>query len=97
MEGAKRFDVVIIPIGGGTSVSGALECPENEMRSICSLDMSLMDKIIYIDDENFLCRAQVMLFFVSSIRSGGGGGESLYNKESPFEIQRKTLSVTCRR
>ncbi|MCP9258278.1 Alkyldihydroxyacetonephosphate synthase, peroxisomal [Dirofilaria immitis] len=49
---------IIIPIGGGTSVTGALECPNEEARSICSLDMTLMDAIIYIDDKNLLCRAQ---------------------------------------
>ncbi|VBB28817.1 unnamed protein product, partial [Acanthocheilonema viteae] len=61
IDGAKKFDVVIIPIGGGTSVTAALECPSEEARSICSLDMTLMDAIIYIDDKNLLCRAQVML------------------------------------
>ncbi|KAL4003397.1 FAD linked oxidases C-terminal domain family protein [Acanthocheilonema viteae] len=58
IDGAKKFDVVIIPIGGGTSVTAALECPSEEARSICSLDMTLMDAIIYIDDKNLLCRAQ---------------------------------------
>uniref|UniRef100_A0A915PY59 Alkylglycerone-phosphate synthase n=1 Tax=Setaria digitata TaxID=48799 RepID=A0A915PY59_9BILA len=58
IDGAKKFNVVIIPIGGGTSVTGALECPAEEARSICSLDMALMDAVIYIDNENFLCRAQ---------------------------------------
>lgn len=59
-----KFDVVIIPIGGGTSVTGALECPSDEARSICSLDMALMNEIIYVDEKNFLCRAQVMLIFL---------------------------------
>uniref|UniRef100_A0A158Q859 Alkylglycerone-phosphate synthase n=1 Tax=Elaeophora elaphi TaxID=1147741 RepID=A0A158Q859_9BILA len=58
IDGAKEFNVVIIPIGGGTSVTGALECPSEEARSICSLDMALMNAIIYIDDKNLLCRAQ---------------------------------------
>uniref|UniRef100_A0A8R1XZ63 Alkylglycerone-phosphate synthase n=1 Tax=Onchocerca volvulus TaxID=6282 RepID=A0A8R1XZ63_ONCVO len=58
IDGAQKFDVVIIPIGGGTSVTGALECPSEEARSICSLDMTLMNAIIYIDDRNLLCRAQ---------------------------------------
>ncbi|VDN06250.1 unnamed protein product [Thelazia callipaeda] len=58
MASGKNFDVVIIPIGGGTSVTEALKCPEDEARTICSLDMALMDRIIYIDEKNFLCRAQ---------------------------------------
>lgn len=58
VEGASKFNVVIIPIGGGTSVSNALNCPENEMRTICSLDLALLNKILWIDEKNLLCRAQ---------------------------------------
>lgn len=58
VDAANKFNVAIIPIGGGTSVSNALNCPNEEHRTICSLDMSIMDKIIYIDETNFTCRAQ---------------------------------------
>ena len=34
VEAAVKYDVVVIPYGGGTSVSGALECPEGEKRMI---------------------------------------------------------------
>ena len=37
---------------GGTNVSGALMCPEHEQRPIVSLDMTEMDKILWIDEEN---------------------------------------------
>lgn len=67
IDGAKKFNVVIIPFGGGTSVTGALECPIEEARSICSLDMALMNAIIYIDNKNFLCRAQVIVISISFI------------------------------
>lgn len=39
---ANKYQIVIIPFGGGTSVSGAVTCPENEQRCICSLDTSQM-------------------------------------------------------
>ncbi|KAI1725288.1 FAD binding domain-containing protein [Ditylenchus destructor] len=55
---ANELDIALIPFGGGTSVSDALNCPENEQRLICSLDMSLINKIIYIDENNRTCRAQ---------------------------------------
>uniref|UniRef100_A0A914DPH9 Alkylglycerone-phosphate synthase n=2 Tax=Acrobeloides nanus TaxID=290746 RepID=A0A914DPH9_9BILA len=58
VEGANKFDAVIIPIGGGTSVSNALDCPKEETRSICSLDLALLNKILWIDEKNLLCRAQ---------------------------------------
>lgn len=40
------------PVLGGTNVSGALECPVNEKRPIISLDMTEMDKILWIDEDN---------------------------------------------
>jgi alkyldihydroxyacetonephosphate synthase len=51
---ANEHNVVVIPFGGGTSVSGALTCPSNETRMIVSLDMHEMNKIKWIDNENML-------------------------------------------
>ncbi len=39
-------------------MASALECPADEMRCIVSLDMSEMNKIIWIDPKNQLCRAE---------------------------------------
>lgn len=38
----NQHNVVIIPFGGGTSVSGAVSCPVNEKRCIVSVDTSQM-------------------------------------------------------
>jgi alkyldihydroxyacetonephosphate synthase len=46
---ANQYNVVIIPFGGGTSVTNALSCPKNEERMIISLDLSRMNKIKWID------------------------------------------------
>ena len=40
------------PSAGGTNVSGALECSPGEKRPIISLDMTEMDRILWIDEEN---------------------------------------------
>uniref|UniRef100_A0A671YFE0 Alkylglycerone-phosphate synthase n=1 Tax=Sparus aurata TaxID=8175 RepID=A0A671YFE0_SPAAU len=42
VELACKHNVCVIPYGGGTSVSSALECPPEETRSIVSLDTSQM-------------------------------------------------------
>uniref|UniRef100_A0A8C6TID3 Alkylglycerone-phosphate synthase n=1 Tax=Neogobius melanostomus TaxID=47308 RepID=A0A8C6TID3_9GOBI len=42
VELACKNNVCLIPFGGGTSVSSALECPPEETRSIVSLDTSQM-------------------------------------------------------
>ena len=51
---AGKHNVVLIPFGGGTSVSGALECPADERRMIVSVDMHRMNKILWVDKENLL-------------------------------------------
>lgn len=43
---------LILLIVGGTNVSGALECSPDEIRPIVSLDMTEMDNILWIDEDN---------------------------------------------
>lgn len=52
VESAVRHNVVIIPFGGGTSVSGGVECPPNETRMILSLDTSQMNRILWVNQDN---------------------------------------------
>jgi alkyldihydroxyacetonephosphate synthase len=56
VELANQLDVVVIPFGGGTSVTLAVQCPESESRTIISLDTSQMNKILWIDDDNLVAR-----------------------------------------
>ena len=49
---AVRHDVCLIPFGGGTCVTEALLCPENENRMIVSVDMKRMNRILWIDPVN---------------------------------------------
>lgn len=51
---ANRCNVVVIPYGGGTSVSGAISCPEDESRTIMSLDTSQMNRFLWLDEENLV-------------------------------------------
>ena len=53
VQWANEFNVVIIPFGGGTSVSKALECSKKESRMITSLDTSQMNNILWIDKNNW--------------------------------------------
>lgn len=55
---ANDCGVCVIPFGGGTSVSSALECPSNESRMIVSLDMTKMNKILWVDYENMTMCAE---------------------------------------
>uniref|UniRef100_A0A6Q2ZIC0 Alkylglycerone-phosphate synthase n=1 Tax=Esox lucius TaxID=8010 RepID=A0A6Q2ZIC0_ESOLU len=58
VELACKHNVCVIPYGGGTSVTGALECPPEEMRCIVSLDTSQMNRILWIDEKNLVARIE---------------------------------------
>ncbi len=52
VQSAKENHFTLIPYGGGTSVTHALKCPENETRPILSVDMKRMNRILWIDPVN---------------------------------------------
>lgn len=54
IESARKHNAALIPFGGGTNVTDALRCPENEKRFIVSVDMRRMNRIRWIDPENRL-------------------------------------------
>jgi alkyldihydroxyacetonephosphate synthase len=55
---AARHDVCLVPFGGGTSVSCALKLPDNETRMIVVVDMRRMNKILWLDRENYRASIQ---------------------------------------
>jgi alkyldihydroxyacetonephosphate synthase len=50
---AAEHNVCLVPYGGGTSVSCALQLPAEETRMIVVIDTRRMNKIEWIDHENF--------------------------------------------
>uniref|UniRef100_A0A7N8YBX8 Alkylglycerone-phosphate synthase n=1 Tax=Mastacembelus armatus TaxID=205130 RepID=A0A7N8YBX8_9TELE len=58
VELACKHNVCLIPYGGGTSVSNALECPPEETRSIVSLDTSQMNRVLWIDEKNLTAHVE---------------------------------------
>jgi len=55
---ANKYDVVIVPYGGGTNVTSALSLDVNEKRMIVSLDMTRMNAIKWVDKENMMACVQ---------------------------------------
>jgi alkyldihydroxyacetonephosphate synthase len=51
-------DAVLIPFGGGTSISGSLEAPAGETRPVISLDLSRLASVLAIDPVSRLARVQ---------------------------------------
>uniref|UniRef100_A0A674DUL8 Alkylglycerone-phosphate synthase n=1 Tax=Salmo trutta TaxID=8032 RepID=A0A674DUL8_SALTR len=58
VELACKHNVCLIPYGGGTSVTSALECPPEETRCIVSLDTSQMNRILWIDEKNLVAHVE---------------------------------------
>ena len=51
---ANKHNVVLVPFGGGTTVSQSLKLPSNENRMIISVDMTRMNQVKWVDKENNL-------------------------------------------
>lgn len=62
VNSASKHNVVVIPFGGGTSVSGSIFCPQNEQRSIVALDTSQMNKLLWLDRENLTACFEAGIF-----------------------------------
>ncbi|NET58152.1 MAG: FAD-binding oxidoreductase, partial [Symploca sp. SIO2E6] len=52
IELATEYNVCLVPFGGGTSVSCALQLPATETRMIVAVDMRRLNQIEWIDKEN---------------------------------------------
>lgn len=50
VEGAKEYNVALVPFGGGTSVSWAVAIPRSETRVIAVIDTSQMVRAFALND-----------------------------------------------
>ena len=84
IELSSKFNICLIPYGGGTNVTRALSIPENEDRMVVSVDMRRMSKIEWINSEDRrVC-----------VQAGITGGELIeVLKEKGFTIGHEPDSV----
>jgi alkyldihydroxyacetonephosphate synthase len=62
LRAALDADAVVIPFGGGTSISGSLEAPRAETRTVVSVDLARMDRVLEIDETSRLARVQAGVY-----------------------------------
>jgi alkyldihydroxyacetonephosphate synthase len=62
LRAAMSSDAVVIPFGGGSSISGSLEVSPAETRPVISVDLVRLDKLISIDRSSRLARVQAGVF-----------------------------------
>ena len=51
---ANKHDVALVPFGGGTNVTHALLLNHYEKRMIVSVDMTRMNKVLWVDKRNMM-------------------------------------------
>jgi alkyldihydroxyacetonephosphate synthase len=62
LRAALDANAVVIPFGGGSSISGSLEAPPAEHRPVISVDLERLNKVLTIDSSSRLARVQAGVF-----------------------------------
>jgi alkyldihydroxyacetonephosphate synthase len=62
LTAALDADAVVIPFGGGSSISGSLEPPAGETRPVISVDLARLDRVLDVDSASRLARVQAGVF-----------------------------------
>ncbi len=62
MAAALHADAVVIAFGGGSSISGSLEAALTETRTVISVDLGRLDRVLAVDDTSRLARVQAGVF-----------------------------------
>src|SRR5919106_1402509 len=58
MRAALEADAVVIPFGGGSSISGSLEAERDERRPVISIDVGRLNRVLGVDATSQLARVQ---------------------------------------
>ena len=78
----------LIPFGGGTNVSHATRCPtlEQEPRPIISVDMRLMNQVLWVDETNGLANVQAGITGVDLVRQMKERGYTIGHEPDSIEF-----------
>jgi alkyldihydroxyacetonephosphate synthase len=74
LRAALEEDAVVIPFGGGSSISGSLEPEPEETRPVISVDMSRMNRVLSVDATSQLARVEAGVFGPDLERQLGAQG-----------------------
>nr|XP_034990501.1 alkyldihydroxyacetonephosphate synthase, peroxisomal isoform X2 [Zootoca vivipara]XP_034990510.1 alkyldihydroxyacetonephosphate synthase, peroxisomal isoform X2 [Zootoca vivipara] len=86
VELACKHNICIIPYGGGTNVSNALQCPADEKRTIVSLDTSQMNRIHWIDEKNLTAHVEAGIVGQDLERQLGESGYCMGHEPDSMEF-----------
>jgi alkyldihydroxyacetonephosphate synthase len=74
VRAAVEQDAVVIPFGGGSSISGSLAAEPGEKRPVISIDMSRLNRVLSVDATSQLARVQAGVFGPDLERQLGAQG-----------------------
>jgi alkyldihydroxyacetonephosphate synthase len=84
LRAAIAADAVVVPFGGGSSISGSLEAAAEERRPVISVDLARLDKLLAIDGASRLARVQAGVFGIELERQLGAQGYTLGHYPDSF-------------
>ncbi|MGH7287691.1 MAG: FAD-binding oxidoreductase [Myxococcota bacterium] len=96
LELAREHGACLVPFGGGTNVTDALRCPPAERRTIVSLDLRRMNRVLWIDPVNHSAEIQAGATGLEIEEQLRGHGFTLGHE--PDSIEHSTLGgwiATC--
>jgi alkyldihydroxyacetonephosphate synthase len=62
VRAALDADAIVIPFGGGTSISGSLQPPADDERPVISVDLHRLGRVLEIDEVARLARVQAGIY-----------------------------------
>jgi alkyldihydroxyacetonephosphate synthase len=62
LRAALAADAVVIPFGGGSNISGSLEAPADETRTVVSVGLGRLNRVLSIDAGSRLAHVQAGVF-----------------------------------
>jgi alkyldihydroxyacetonephosphate synthase len=74
VKAALEHDAVLIPFGGGSSISGSLQAEPREARPVISIDMGRMNRVLWVDATSQLACVQAGVFGPDLERQLGAQG-----------------------
>jgi alkyldihydroxyacetonephosphate synthase len=74
VSAAIEEDAVVIPFGGGSSISGSLEAEAGETRPVISIDLGRLNRLLSVDATSQLARVQAGVFGPDLERQLGARG-----------------------
>ena len=74
---ALDADAVLVPFGGGTSISGSLEAAADERRTVISLDLERLSRVLSVDPHSRLARVEAGALGPDLERQLNAGGWTL--------------------